>query len=127
VRPRTELRLPAEPIAPALARAGARGAMPDLSERTAADLALLLTEVVSNAVRHASSDPGDEIVIRLFGHTRIRAEVVDGGPGFEPVAALQPNGDRTSGWGLYLLDSIASAWGVEQLPGGTTVWFELGP
>jgi anti-sigma regulatory factor (Ser/Thr protein kinase) len=122
-----ELRLPAEPIAPALARAGVRGAAPDLPDRTAADLALLLTEVVSNAVRHASGNPGDEILIRLYADGPVRVEVVDRGPGFEPLAQATPEGPRASGWGLYLLESIASTWGVERGVTGTTVWFELAP
>lgn len=93
----------------------------------AADLALLLTEVVSNAVRHASKDPGDEIVIRLFANAVVRVEVQDAGRGFEPLARLRPEEGDASGWGLYLLDRIASAWGVERRPAGTVVWFELGP
>jgi anti-sigma regulatory factor (Ser/Thr protein kinase) len=124
-QPWTELRLPAEPIAPALARAGIRGAAPDLPDRTAADLALLLTEVVSNAVRHASPSPGDEIRIRLHTGEPVRVEVVDGGPGFEPLAPAASDGAQASGWGLFLLDRIASAWGVEHGSDGTMVWFEL--
>jgi anti-sigma regulatory factor (Ser/Thr protein kinase) len=127
VRPRAELRLPAETIAPALARAGVRGAAPDLPDRTAADLALLLTEVVSNAVRHASTAPGDEILIRLFADGPVRVEVVDHGPGFERLTQAPSEGPHASGWGLYLLESIASTWGVEQGSEGTIVWFELGP
>jgi anti-sigma regulatory factor (Ser/Thr protein kinase) len=92
-----------------------------------ADLAVLVTEVVSNAVRHASNDPGDEIVVRLFADTGIRVEVLDPGPGFERFEPLQPGEESSSGWGLYLLDSIASAWGIERGSSGTTVWFELGP
>lgn len=125
-QPWTELRLPAEPIAPALARAGIRGVAPNLPERTAADLALLLTEVVSNAVRHASPSPGDEIRIRLYPDEPVRVEVVDGGPGFEPLTPAPSGGAQASGWGLFLLDRIASAWGVEHGSDGTTVWFELG-
>jgi sigma-B regulation protein RsbU (phosphoserine phosphatase) len=121
-----ELRLPAEPIAPALARAGIRGAAPDLPDRTAADLALLLTELVSNAVRHASQTPGDEIRVRLYADDPVRVEVVDTGPGFEPLALASSVGVQSSGWGLILLDRIASTWGVEHGLDETTVWFELG-
>ena len=125
--PRTELRLPAESIAPALARAGIRGTSPPVPDRVAADLALLVTEVVSNAVRHASTGPGDEIVVRLFANDRIRVEVVDRGPGFAAGHRPEPGGDRSSGWGLYLLDTIASGWGVDTEDGTTVVWFELDP
>jgi anti-sigma regulatory factor (Ser/Thr protein kinase) len=127
MQPRTELRLPAEAIAPALARAGIRGMSPQVPDRLAADLALLVTEVVSNAVRHASADPGDEVVVRLFANHRIRVEVVDHGPGFEAGDREQPRAARADGWGLYLLDSLSSAWGVDHVGEQTTVWFELDP
>src|ERR1043166_4659643 len=52
---RTELRLAADAIAPALARAGVHHITSELPEGAAADVELLMTEVVSNAVRHAST------------------------------------------------------------------------
>jgi two-component sensor histidine kinase len=127
MQPRTELRLPAESVAPALARAGVRGVSPGLSDRTAADLALLVTEVVANSVRHASSSAGDEIVVRLFVGDTIRVVVDDSGPGFDAGIPTQSADGVASGWGLYLLDSLASSWGVELHDDHTTVWFELEP
>ncbi len=120
----TVLRLPAEPIAPALARAGIRGVTPDLAPGQAADLALLATEIVANAVRHGAQGPADEIVVRVISNDCIRVEVVDPGPGFAPEPT-RPQDARTSGWGLFLLDHIARSWGVEPDREGTMVWFEL--
>ena len=54
---------------------------------------------------------------------RIRVEVHDSGPGFEPPEA-PPTLYRESGFGLFLVDRIADRWGVSS-DGGTTVWFEL--
>jgi sigma-B regulation protein RsbU (phosphoserine phosphatase) len=127
MQPRTELRLPMESIAPALARAGVRGMSPGLPERTAADLALLVTELVANAVKHASTAPGDEILVRLFAVDPIRVEVVDRGPGFDPGLPVEPVEGRAEGWGLHLLDSLASRWGVDRDERTNTVWFELDP
>jgi anti-sigma regulatory factor (Ser/Thr protein kinase) len=121
------LRLPAESIAPALARAGIRGATEELSERAAADLALLVTEVVSNSVKHATTGPGDEIVVRVYVDDRVRVEVDDRGPGFDAADPVEPDSAAASGWGLYLLDSLSAGWGVESTERITTVWFELDP
>jgi len=127
LQPRTELRLPAESIAPALARAGIRGMTQELPERAAADLALLVTEVVANSVKHGTRGLGDEIVVRLYVNERVRVEVDDRGPGFEAADAVEPESAAASGWGLYLLDSLSAAWGVDSGEGRTTVWFELEP
>jgi len=124
---RAELHLPAEPIAPTLARAGVRTASRDLPAETAADLALLVTEVVTNAVRHAPRSAVDEVVVRIVTDDRIRVEVLDPAPPFEPPTPGGPYEDRPSGWGLFLLDRLASAWGIEPSGGGKKVWFELDP
>ena len=122
------MRLPAEPIAPALARAGIRGTTKALPERVAADLALLVTEVVANSVEHATTSLGDEIVVRVYVDDRVRVEVDDRGPGFDAVGPVEPDTVAASGWGLYLVDSLSAAWGVDSTDGGTTtVWFELDP
>jgi anti-sigma regulatory factor (Ser/Thr protein kinase) len=127
MQPRTELRLPAESIAPALARAGIGGMTRELPERAAADLALLVTEVVGNSVEHGTRSVGDEIIIRLYVGDLIRVEVDDRGPGFDVPDPTEPDSAAASGWGLYLLDSLSAAWGVDTRDARTTVWFELDP
>jgi anti-sigma regulatory factor (Ser/Thr protein kinase) len=127
LEPRTELRLPAESIAPALARAGLRSVTADLPDRVAADAALLTTEVVSNAVIHASTRPGDEVTVRIYSDHTVRVEVVDCGELFEPPNPRQPWDMRPTGWGLFLVDSVADAWGIEEEANGKMVWFELDP
>jgi anti-sigma regulatory factor (Ser/Thr protein kinase) len=124
---RTELHLPGEPIAPALARAGVRGAVNGIPERALADLELLVTEVVTNAIRHGRRQPTDEVVVRLFTGQCLRVEVVDTGPTFERPEAPDRLAPSPSGWGLFLLDRLATAWGVEAERAGKTVWFELDP
>ena len=88
------------------------------------DLRLLVSEVVTNAVRHAGASAGDEIeLIARSGNGRVRVEVTDPGAGFRydgPSGTLEAEG----GWGLYLVDRIADRWGIDDDP-STRVWFEL--
>jgi len=123
----TQLRLPAESIAPALARAGIRPVTDGLSERAAADIALLTSEIVANAVQHASETAADEVIVRIGGDDMIRVEVLDCGVLFDPPTPRRPWDARPNGWGLYLVDSVARAWGVESEGPGKKVWFELDP
>lgn len=86
--------------------------------------ALLVSEVVSNSVRHAGLGAADAIEVRVRGsRAMLHVDVIDPGPGFEPQ--VRPREDD-GGWGLWLLDQLATRWGVEQ--GDTTrVWFDLAP
>ena len=86
------------------------------------DLALVASEVLTNCVEHSgrASEPV-EVAIRVWPGV-VRLEVRDGGPGFEPVPLRAPSPLPAPGWGLFLVDRLASRWGNE--PGGT-VWAEL--
>jgi anti-sigma regulatory factor (Ser/Thr protein kinase) len=75
---------------------------------------------------HSGGAPGDAIIltVEVLPET-VRVRVRDTGPGFEHIPA--GNGDRTSGWGLHLVESLSDRWGIERIPAdGTSVWFELG-
>jgi len=88
------------------------------------NLRLLVSEVVTNSVRHAGLSPTDRIELRITVDTRtVRVEVRDTGPGFEPPDSPKTMFQET-GWGLYLVDRLADRWGVTS-DVGTTVWFEL--
>jgi anti-sigma regulatory factor (Ser/Thr protein kinase) len=89
------------------------------------DLELLVTEVVTNAVRHGGRGAADEIVVRMWADGGVHVEVVDTGSPFEPPAGPERVQPSASGWGLFLLDRLTSAWGVEAEPGGKKVWFDL--
>jgi anti-sigma regulatory factor (Ser/Thr protein kinase) len=122
-----DLHLPAEPIAVAVARAGIRDAAAGLPDQVVADLMLLTSEVVSNAIRHVPHDIGDEIILRIAVDETVRVEVVDSGELFAPPSPHQPFDTPTSGWGLPLVNAVARSWGVEPEEGnGKKVWFELG-
>jgi signal transduction histidine kinase len=91
------------------------------------DLELLLSEIVTNAVRHGDAASGAPVDVRIEAHDgHASVCVCDNGRGFEPMRHPRPHFDRRpGGFGLYLLDQLSTRWGVEREPGGTRVWFEL--
>jgi serine/threonine-protein kinase RsbW len=115
------------PVAPEAA-SQARHALDDLDIALPGgrlrDVRLLVSEVVTNAVRHANLGPGDTIglVIEYAGPT-LRIEVHDPGGGFVPTAP-SPDPVRPSGWGLFLVAELADRWGVDT-DDRTLVWFEF--
>jgi anti-sigma regulatory factor (Ser/Thr protein kinase) len=108
------------------AAAEARHALADipLSDGRERDVRLLVSELVTNAVRHANLAPGDVILLVIdFEDSVLRVEVHDPGGGFVPRAPA-PDPARPSGWGLYLVEELADRWGVDS-DERTLVWFEV--
>jgi anti-sigma regulatory factor (Ser/Thr protein kinase) len=88
------------------------------------DVRLLISELVTNAVRHADLDAGDAIGLVIdVADQMLRVEVHDPGGGFVP-STPSPDPARPSGWGLYLVAELADRWGVDS-DERTLVWFEL--
>ena len=87
------------------------------------DLRLLVTELVTNGVRHGSKRGAVQVHVELR-ELAVRVEVSDAGRGFSPPEAPMPRSDGTGGWGLQLVDRVASSWGVK-VSETTCVWFEL--
>lgn len=87
------------------------------------DMRLLVTELVTNGVRHGSKR-GPVVVEVSVADDRVRVEVTDDGRGFSPPDAPMPRRDGTGGWGLQLVDRVAKSWGVK-VGESTCVWFEL--
>lgn len=112
--------------APSAVRDALRERLEHLPSRVRDDLALLLTEVVTNAVRHSGTDDGTPVSIELNEHhDHVRAEVTDLGDGFERPARPVPDLTKTGGLGLVLVDRMSRAWGTRQTEHGSLVWFEL--
>lgn len=86
-------------------------------------LALLLSEVVTNSVRHAGLTADDEIELTIADGDPIRVEVRDSGPGFD-VATLGVRAGDSGGFGLVLIDRLASRWGISGAR-PACAWFEL--
>lgn len=88
------------------------------------DATLLVSELVTNAVRHATQAGISEVELRLkVEPERVRVVVSDPGEGFDTAPRL-PTASDTSGWGLYLVDRIADRWGVISKD-RNEVWFEI--
>jgi serine/threonine-protein kinase RsbW len=97
-----------------------------LPERRMRDVRLLVSELVTNAVRHAGLVSGDPIRLVIEADDGVlRVEVHDGGRGFERRPP-KPDPARASGWGLFLVEQLADRWGMEGAAPGTRVWFEVG-
>ncbi|MDQ0598188.1 serine phosphatase RsbU (regulator of sigma subunit) [Streptomyces canus] len=80
---------------------------------------LLVSEIVTNAVRYASRP----ITVRLLRTHVLRCEVTDDEPRL-PVLG-QARATDEGGRGLYLVNRVARHWGASRLSTGKIVWFEL--
>ena len=119
-----ELELPRGLDSAAVARHALNGLEGRLPADQLGDVRLLVSELVTNAIRHAELD--DQGAIRLVvtvAELVVRVEVRDDGRGFE-VEEPPTNPERSQGWGLFLVETLADRWGVEQ-GDGALVWFEL--
>lgn len=122
-RPLVRAQLPPDASAPGLARRALEQARDAMDEDALSAARLLVSELVTNCVRHAALGPGEHIRLEVTVATRgMRVEVADPGPGFEAPgpAALED----VRGRGLLLVDAVAERWGVVH-DGLTRVWFEL--
>jgi DNA-binding NarL/FixJ family response regulator len=81
---------------------------------------LLTSELVTNAILHAQSEI--ELNVSMTPDA-IRIDVVDHSANMP--APRTPAEEDTSGRGLGLVAALATAWGVDERPGGKSVWFEL--
>jgi anti-sigma regulatory factor (Ser/Thr protein kinase) len=120
---RLDVRLRATPRAASEARRGLRQLALPLPLANDAEVAV--SELVTNSVRHAGLGPEDLIRITIdWSGERLKVHVRDGGPSVlaSPVAgSIRPFPGAESGWGLYLVDRLASRWGIA----GGGYWFEL--
>jgi serine/threonine-protein kinase RsbW len=86
------------------------------------DAVLLVSELVTNAVRHARDTGGIGLELASTG-TCLRVEVQDGDPSWrEPDDQADPG---ESGFGFLVVDSVADRWGLRRIGAGKAVWAEL--
>jgi anti-sigma regulatory factor (Ser/Thr protein kinase) len=117
-----DLTLRSQPASVAEARTRVCEAIePELSDGACDTLRLLVSEVVTNAVRHGGDD--HPVEVRASWNSEVRVEVSDHGTGFAPAPRLAAP-DEPGGFGLFLVGRLADRWGVET-DRGTTVWFVL--
>jgi anti-sigma regulatory factor (Ser/Thr protein kinase) len=81
------------------------------------DVKLVISELVTNSVRHAPRTEKVRVRVRVDDEN-IRLEVMDDGPGF--LTSMS----KSDGLGLVVVDQLADEWGVH-VDGKCTVWVEL--
>lgn len=123
-RPTDELRLPTAPESAARARRLTVRVLRSWDAPVSAETAeLLVSELVGNVVRHTG--------VRTFGlalrrvDATVRVEVRDASRSLPCV--IDAGEEAENGRGLYLVSALADRWGVDFLPYGKSVWFELLP
>jgi signal transduction histidine kinase len=110
-----------DPRSPALARQMVRDVLTDWHlPHLAEDAMIVVSELATNAVRHARSGLAVTLTSTQLG---VRITVTDSS-GQLPVLHRAAPSDRT-GRGLELVDRLANRWGVAPGPAGKTVWAEL--
>jgi len=126
------MQLHPEPAAVPVGRQALDRLEPSLEQRLFDELRLLVSELVTNSVRHArmNEDAWIEMEVDVLPDV-VRARVSDRGKGFaapppsERVLRRRSGPLQTSGWGLYLVEQVANRWGIESEPDGVSVWFEI--
>lgn len=89
------------------------------------DAVVLVSEVVTNAVRHGRPGIGFQLLV-ADSPQALRVRITDRGDNFSTL--VRPAGlDAVGGRGLLVLDALASSWGMVENdpPPGKMVWFEL--
>ena len=94
-----------------------------VSEERLASLALVVSEIVTNAVLHG--DPAGKIQLAATPKPDyLCVQVTDGGAGFVPRPGAMAS-DENGGYGLYLVERLTRRWGMTRDNGATRVWFEF--
>jgi anti-sigma regulatory factor (Ser/Thr protein kinase) len=123
-----EFGLPLDLQAPAAARAIVTTNLRDrVPARVLEHARLLISELVTNSVRHSGATDGERLILRVeLSHAALRVGVDDPGRG-SVIAPRPPDHDGGGGgFGLNLVHTLSERWGVEHaLAGGTRVWAQL--
>lgn len=121
--------LPGRTESAACARAWTRTALATRHQAVRDDVLLLVSELVTNAVRHSdSARPGGTITLTLSEPAPglIRIEVTDAGsPADTPHVRPRPDDHDENGRGLLIVQTIATAWGRHDTATGRTTWCEI--
>ncbi|MFE2098505.1 MULTISPECIES: ATP-binding protein [unclassified Streptomyces] len=119
-----EWTFPAEPGAVRTARAAVRGRLCGWGLDCLADLAaLLVSELVTNSLRHATGPIGVRLVRPAGLGDTLLVEVSDPLP--DPPRERVAHPEDESGRGLQLVADSSRRWGTRPGDTGKTVWFEL--
>lgn len=85
---------------------------------------LVLTELVTNVIRHGCSSEDDEMEVDIYrSEGSLEMHVTQPGPLYDPDLIPRRKAGEGGGWGLLLLDRLCSGWGVDA--GASQAWAEL--
>ena len=120
--PRSEIELPALSSSPRRARRFVRDTLEQLEVPigTIDDAELVATELVTNSVMHAHS----EVVVSIECVNRLVRLRVDDHSAVRPVVRTAAP-DAATGRGLFIVEQLATQWGVDLHRDGKSVWVEL--
>ena len=116
------LRIGGGPRAAGRARKELAGLGGELDGPVLDTLRLLVTELVTNSVRHAGAAAVELVVV--VASKRVRVEICNPGEPFEPRVGGAGR-ESESGWGLFLVDRLSDGWGMVDEAGYQRVWFEI--
>jgi two-component sensor histidine kinase len=118
-----EFDFPATEKTPRLARRALDGQLAYLGTDAESRMRLVMTEIVTNAIRHGHLDPEDRVHVTVdLTSDGARVEVRQA---TRAEAAIEVDRRDDGGYGLRLVDELTDAWGIEPGPPGI-VWFEIG-
>jgi anti-sigma regulatory factor (Ser/Thr protein kinase) len=97
----------------------------DVYDPAVCDVALVISELLSNALRHAAPLPGSKIrVAWRIDADSVQVSVSDGGGQTLPELG-EPTQAATGGRGLRIVEKLSRCWGTSTGDEGTTVWAEV--
>jgi anti-sigma regulatory factor (Ser/Thr protein kinase) len=113
---------PGHPESVPTARHFVSNAVADVPKEIADRVALMVSELATNAIRHGGSD--FEVLVELTSD-ELHVEIADSGEGSPTVHRALPL--DASGRGLHIVESLSDKWGVRRATSGIgkTVWFTL--
>jgi anti-sigma regulatory factor (Ser/Thr protein kinase) len=112
--------LPADARSVAAARLLLRTALDGHRSAAVEDAVLMISELVTNAVRHTR----DVVLVLVTLHrATLRVDVSDNDPTMPVAPDAEDN--ATSGRGLRIVQALADHWGITPTADGKTIWFEI--
>ena len=121
---RVIVQLPAHPYSIGMARNLVRGMHPLIDTDQLERAELIVSEIVTNAIRHGTRKGADVLVEFIVEPSLLRGKVTDSGPSFAPPTA-KPQLGQVGGFGLHIVDHLASSWQIERTNTGNVVKFSV--